>query len=268
MKKSQLEPTRLQEFPGFQFNTKELEITVPKTKLSKLITRNQTSKTTDDEADLLVDCEYIGENDFDDTSDRGSSVAYKTHSKGLSVISKSKSQEMGSQMSPLNEESRGTGMVARMGSLQEWITNPSHTVDQYDTEGDYPCRCVGLRLGSSLGIGPNMRILGPTPKRRIDQGTGIEHGIVRLTDSHKRYKKLDDSNIFRQHNGSEICKETGRNIASVAAKSCHPDPRYNQREQHVDRLPTCARNRQYSSKQAEQEEGTTPNGNYPENGST
>ncbi|KAG1449071.1 hypothetical protein G6F56_008758 [Rhizopus delemar] len=98
--KSVLTPLKIQQFLGFQFNTKKMLITVPQEKISKLLKR--------------VDCESFGQDDIYATGNSGRPTTYTTHTKGPVIHIEEQETELGVNMPIIESQQTGTGMVVAM----------------------------------------------------------------------------------------------------------------------------------------------------------
>ncbi|KAG0734175.1 hypothetical protein G6F66_013079 [Rhizopus arrhizus] len=113
--KSVLTPLKIQQFLGFQFNTKKMLITVPQEKISKLIRR--------------VDSESFGQDNIHATSNIGGPATHTTYTKGTVIHIEKQETKLGVNMPLIEGKQTGTRMVVAMDASNMGWGVASHELE-------------------------------------------------------------------------------------------------------------------------------------------
>ncbi|CAO3677262.1 unnamed protein product [Rhizopus microsporus] len=156
--KSRLIPKKIQDFLGFQFNTKTMTISVPTTKMEKLTSRvKQLLKSPTKEIMPLVS-KFDWKNYCNDSSNGRCAPTCTASSKGPSQEPTPTTTELGSSMPIVSKFTTGTRMVTDDEFKTKWV---AHTHRQQQTGRiakarlHHLRRCFRLRLGNKFGINKN-----------------------------------------------------------------------------------------------------------------
>ncbi|KAG1138124.1 hypothetical protein G6F37_010805 [Rhizopus arrhizus] len=114
------------DFVGISWFPVQLKDDVDYSSCSKdeeIICEDTSSTREEDEQIMQVDSQFVGEDGFDDTSDRRSSTSHQIPSKGFGQEPKTQSSELGKSLSTVRRKYRRTKMVGRVLSTEKWVAH-------------------------------------------------------------------------------------------------------------------------------------------------
>ncbi|KAG1282040.1 hypothetical protein G6F66_011249 [Rhizopus arrhizus] len=174
----------------------------------EIICENTSSTREEDEQIMQVDSQFIGEDDFDDTSNRRSSTSHQIHSKGFGQEPKTQSSELGKSLSTVHRKYRRTKMVGRVLSTEKWVT---HTTSfGKGAQNIDPRRRLRHRVGGKLTGNANIGLLAKVRKRKFHQCSGTKDDLLCAEDARRKIQKFDNKDPIGQHDSLKIHNKSRR----------------------------------------------------------
>ena len=235
----------------------------------QLTKANQTSRDVTT-AIIQMDSQLIGEDDSNDPSGGGSIASYPLPAERFITSSSPFTPELGNNMQLVLYRPPRLTVVENVSNKEERLTNSEDKTG--NSKGQHLCRRFEYRLGNKLTNGHNIWVLDTRGSTTFNKRKRIEDDFVCNTTPRKRLCKLDDEDILRQHNSTEVHNKIRGNFIIDSTRHSNTNTEYLQQLQSSS-LPTRTRHTKHSSGQAEQNPETVvriidPKSNVQENQST
>ena len=210
-----------------------------------------------------MDCQFIGEDDSTDTSNRRSSSPHSISTARSSQESSDTQTELGKTMSLVLYQPTRTTMVASVCDNKE--RSSYQTDNRVQTGYLNPRRCITGRMGSIITDATDNRPLDSTRKRTFDQCAGVEDNSLCSPITRKRIRREEDQDYVRQHNGDKIHNEIRRYKFNDTPGPSSSNTGDLQQTSTSSSVPTHSRNKEHRCRQTQQtNDEPTIRGNHSE----